>query len=356
MRKYPKRTALAVYCAMAVLTVGGCGFDPASVPVPGTTVSGQTYPLHIEFADVLNLPRGAKVIADGVTVGNLSGLRIVETSTAEGKPARGFVIADIEVMESVRLPGDVIAELRSATPLGDVHIALTSPSGSSVAPLTSGATIAVAQTRKSPQPEDTMAGLATALGSGAVTDIQDTVRQLNSTLPRDPRQTAQIFGVLGTDLTDVAGDLGSLDALLDALTATTGTVTEYLPVLEPMLTDDGVRHLVASTNSVINVFFIFTNLAPVARNAVWLAPLVSAADAAAAAYVPMLFGYRPLDLGSPSNMAMLVDFIQNKLIPFAEHGPKVNLTGISASGPEAVPAADQTGRIIDTLRMIGAVR
>lgn len=344
------RRALAVPLCAAALTTGGCGFDPASVPLPGTTVSGPTYRLHIQFANALNLPPGAKVLADGVPVGNLTGLRIMDRDRA----TRGYVIADVEVRSSVRLPADVTAELRQATPLGDVHIALVSPPGSSAAPLAPDATVALDHTRQATQVEDTMAGLATALGSGAITSIQNTMRQINGALPTDPRETARIFGVLGSDLTDVAGDLGSLDRILDGLGAVENTVDDYLPVLRKMLSDDGTEHLVAATQSVIGVFFIFTNLAPVAHSAVWLGPLLQASDAAARAYLPMLFGIQPLNLDQPTNLKMLVDLIQNKLIPFAERGPKINLTRVAA-GDGGSPT-DRTDRILETLRMIGAVR
>ncbi|MFB7718256.1 MlaD family protein [Nocardia sp. NPDC056100] len=349
-----RRIRLAAVLAGLVLTVNGCAFDPSSVPIPGTTVSGDTYPLHIEFPNALNLPPGAKVIADGVEVGNLRRLRIIDTDPA-GKPVRGYVIADIALARSVSLPGDVTATLQQSTPLGDVRIALTSQPGSTAAPLAADAVIPLARTRPSTQIEDTLAGLATALGSGAITDIQNTVRQINTALPRDPRDTARIFGVLGSDLTDVAGDLGSLDAMLSGLTAVNGTVAENLPLLDEMLTDRGTRHLLDSTQSVIGVLYIFTNLGPVAHSAAWLAPLLQSADAAARAYVPMLFSARPLDLAGPSNLTMLIDLIQNKLIPFAQRGPKVNLTQVTADDT-AGTVTDRTDRILDTLRMIGAVQ
>lgn len=341
------RVVLAAGAAVTLLAFTGCGFDPSTVPVPGTTVSGETYSLHLEFANVLNLPPGAKVLADGVQIGNLTGLHITDSA------GHALVVADIAVRASVPLPADVTAELRQATPLGDVHIALTTPPGSTAAKLTDGATIPLAHTSQAPQVEDTLAGLATAVGSGAVNDIQDTVRRLNSVLPGDPAYTARIFGVLGADLEDVGGNLQSVDALLNGLESTTRTALDDLPILSPMLTDKGTGHLVDTVSAVVSVFYIFTNLAPVAHQAVWLAPLVDGTDAAAKAVVPMLFGAHPMDLDTPSNLKTLVDLIQNKLIPFAEHGPKVDLVGITGVGGSPV---DSTERIIQTLRMIGLVR
>jgi phospholipid/cholesterol/gamma-HCH transport system substrate-binding protein len=66
-----------------------------------------------------------------------------------------------------------------------------------------------------------------------------------------------------------------------------------------------------------------------------------------------------LDLQAPSNLNKLVALIREKVIPFADHGPKVNIVGVDIEGSPAVAELSNEGqvdRIIDTLRMIGAVR
>ena len=52
-RKMLRRSVVALVIAGG-LAVGGCGFDPAEVPVPGSTVSGSTYRVQIEFSSALN--------------------------------------------------------------------------------------------------------------------------------------------------------------------------------------------------------------------------------------------------------------------------------------------------------------
>ncbi len=342
--------------AVAVLSVvalvgAGCAFDPAEMQVPGTTVSGDTYPIDIQFANVLNLPPGAKVLADGVEVGNLTGLEVHDPAGA-GRPDRdgGFVVAHVEIKAAVQLPRTTSAQLRQATPLGDVHIALTTPKSTDSGLLVAGDTIPKSQTSQAPQIEDTMAGLATAISGGTVQSFQDIVRQLNAALPNDPAQTARIFQVLGKDVQDLAADLGSVDALLDGMTATSQVFLDNRDKLRVMLTDEGVRHTVSVFASVIQIILMMTLLGPIARNAVWLGPLVQSLDRTAKAVVPVLFAGNPLDVSAPSNLKRLVDLIQNKLIPFAELGPKVNVTTAKVS------AADKTDQIVDVLRMIGVVR
>ncbi|QLY28855.1 MCE family protein [Nocardia huaxiensis] len=349
-----RKTAIAVLAG--VLTTAACGFDPAQVDVPGTRVGGPTYMLRIEFPNALNLPPGAKVIANGVLAGNLDGLEVVEPgSDSAGK---GFVVATVDITESVRLPANVTAELRQATPLGDVHIALTSPPDATGPALGDGATIPLRQTVTPLQVEDTLAGLATAMGSGAILDLQKIVRQLNTALPDHPEQTARMFAVLGADFTDVAAHLDDVDSFLEGLEANARQILDDEPMLSKLLADYGVEHVSAVVNSVLGVLLIMSALAPVATNAAWLAPAVAGLDDTAKALVPLLFTNRPLDLNAPSNLNAMVALLRDKIIPFAERGPKVNVVGATIGDTDAPAVAedDQVQRILETLRMIGAVR
>lgn len=349
---------LTIALATIATLVAGCAFDPSSVKLPGTTVSGDKYSLDIEFANVLNLPPGAKVIANGVRVGDLDKLRIVDPDTNNAL-AKGYIVATVQVKSSVQLPTTTKVELRQATPLGDVHIALlVPPSDSNTAMFEPGATIPLSQTIAAAPVEDTLAGLATVVGGGTITDIQDTVRQLNAALPADPKDTTRIFNQLKADLVDVGANVQTVDAVLAGLGSNVGVLLDDADILDQLLTASGVDHEVKVIGSLVKVLFLFTALGPLAHKAIWLAPLVNSLDEAATAFVPMILGNRPLDLGSPSNLKKLVDLIQYKIIPFVEHGPKVNIATATVSGPAAVALtpADQTNRIVDTLRMIGAVR
>ncbi|MEU2042245.1 MlaD family protein [Nocardia niwae] len=354
--------APALAASIVLLATTGCGFRPGDVPVPGTGVSGPTYQLRIEFADVLNLPQGAKVIAGGVRVGQLIKVTLVDPVAATpDRPAhRGYVVADLALRSSVRLRVGTTAELRQETPLGDVHISLTEPDIETGGELEPGATIRLANTTQSPPIEDILAGLSTFIGSGAVADIQSIVRDMNGVLPADPRDTARVAGLLGSDLLDLGDHLESVDAVLDGLRATVEEgLGHNLSTVGELLNPYGVRQTSESINAQIGVIFVLTALGPLAPSAQWLGPLLQSLDGTMRAVVPMLFGGRPLDTESPSNLKRLVDLLHNKIIPFAEHGPKVNLVDVSiapASAATALSPDEQSGRIVDTLRMIGAVR
>ncbi|MFE6861818.1 MlaD family protein [Nocardia sp. NPDC057668] len=341
-----------------LLTLTACGWKPSEITVPGSGVDGPTYPLRIEFADVLNLPPGAKVFADGVRVGELTALDLVDPDPAAATIAgrRGYVVAEVAVRTSVRLPAETTAALRQETPLGDVHIALSVPATAAGSVLEPGATIPLAQTIAALPIEDIFAGLSAFVGSGAVTDIQTIVTTMNGVMPENPADTARLAGLLGADLMDMGENLNSVDTLLNGLAATGDQgLVQNLPMFDVLLTPYGVQHTVDTINAEIGVIFVLTALGPVAPSLTWLAPVVQSLDGTARAVVPMLFGAHPLDTDSPSTMKKLVDLIQNKIIPFAEQGPKVNLAGVSGVPGTGSPE-EQTGRILGTLRMIGAVR
>ncbi|WP_307829855.1 MlaD family protein [Antrihabitans stalagmiti] len=347
---------MAAVLLAAVLSVGGCAFDPSSVPLPGTTVSGQTYRIHIEFANALNLPARAKVASNGIQIGSLRSVRLVDPSESR----EGYVVADVDISESVKLPTNTSAQLRQATVLGDIYIALVTPSDGYDTPIPPDGTIGLAQSQPALQIEDAMAGIATFVGGGAFDQAQDIINRMNSVLPQDPNDTARISSVLGANFIDVSENLNQVDALLDGMTADAAVVSDNGPALSQLLTDEGAAQAVNSMNSLVATLDLFGALGTVAHSLEWLTPLFTSADAAAKAFVPLAFTSRPLDLTAPSNLNRLVDLIRDKLIPFVEHGPKLNIVDVNttpttAASP-AVATDEQVARIIATLRMIGAVR
>ncbi|MGW5575195.1 MlaD family protein [Nocardia thailandica] len=347
-----RRGRLVAAAVVAVfLTIGGCGFDPASVPVPGTGVGEPTHPVRIEFTSALNLPARAKVMADGIRVGTVTGVEVVDA------PQGGYVVVTAEIAESALLRTDTIAQLRQNTVLGDIHVELTTPVTSSAPRLEAGATIPRANTRPATQIEDTLVGLSTLIQGGAITRFQDIVAQLNSAFPDDPAQTRRIAQVLAADTVDLAANLQTADTFLDGLDKTVQTVSDKKDTLAELLTEPGVAHASDAVASIVNVVGVLGALGGVAHSLAWLAPLAASGDAAASAFVPLALTGRPLDLSQPSNLNALVSLIRDRIIPFFERGPKVNVTGVRVSGPDSTPGVDdQVESIVRTLRMIGAVR
>ncbi|MEU4313017.1 MlaD family protein [Nocardia sp. NPDC024068] len=343
------RRALAGAGLVAALGLSGCAYDPSDTPVPGASVSGGSYPVRIEFANALNLPARAKVIANGAQVGNVEKVEVVP-GDASGP---GYVVVDIEVDDSVELPVSTVAELRQNTVLGDIHVALTTPPDGYGTLLEPGGTITLDRTRPPVQLEDTMAAIAFFVNSGSVGHLQDIVNRFNSVLPAEPAETQRIAQVLSTDAVDLANHLDQVDLLLYGVASNAEVMHGIQDELDNILRPESVEQMNAATESIAGVTDIFGGLGPVGQSLTWLAPLAQSGGAAAAAFIPLLTG-GPLDLREPSNLNLLVDLIQNKVIPFVENGPKVNVSAVRTGDPRSTD--DQVHRIIETLRMIGAVR
>ncbi|WP_330183029.1 MlaD family protein [Nocardia sp. NBC_01503] len=334
-----------------VAGVGGCAFDPSSVPVPGTSVSGPTYRIHIEFGNVLNLPARAKVIANGAQVGTVSGVRVVDSAHAGGRG--GYVVVDADISAKVQLPETTIAELRQNTVLGDIHLALTTPTDGFGSLLRADGTIPRERTHPPVQLEDTMAALAAFTQGGAVNQLQDIINRFNAVLPADPNETKRIARNAAGNAVDLAANLDQVDSLLNGLGTNAQVLHDRVDFLDHQLSQESVDAMNGITDSIRGVTQIFAALGQLGSSLTWLAPVVNSADGAAKAFVPLAFSGSPLDLSVPSNLSMLVSLLRDKLIPFVEHGPKVNITGVQVN---SVSKDDQVGNILSALRMIGAVR
>lgn len=344
---------LAVTMA-AVLPAAGCAFDPSSVPVPGTTVSGPTYHVRIEFSNVLNLPARAKIMANGAQVGTVSSVAVVDSVRAGGRG--GYVVVDADISKSVRLPATTVAELRQNTVLGDIHVALITPPGGFGSLLADGGTIPLRQTKPPVQLEDTMAAVATFTQGGSVSQLQDIIDRFNDVLPKQPEQTARISKTMAGDAVDLAANLDRVDSLLNGIGTNAQVLHDIRPELDDILSQHSVDEMNGIVASIMGVTNVFGALGPVGASLTWLGPLLSSTDAAAQAFVPLIAGSRPLDLSKPSNLQALVTLLRDKVIPFAEHGPKVNIVGVRTAASAEVSTQDQVDRIVATLRMIGLVR
>ncbi|MFD4430957.1 MlaD family protein [Nocardia sp. NPDC058497] len=346
-RKTLRRSMIALVVA-AGLAVGGCGFDPAEVPVPGSTVSGPTYRVQIEFSSALNLPAKSKVIANGAEIGNVDTVRVVQPADAPAGRG-GYVIVEADILDSVQLPTTTIAELRQDTILGDIHVALTTPKDGFGTLLRDGGTIPIARTKPPVQLEDTMATMALFVQGGAIGQLQDMIGRVNSVMPQDPKETARISAVMGADAADLAANLDKVDLLVNGLAANAEVMVGIEAELTNILTPEAVQALSGTQDSIAKTMAIFLALGPVGSSLTWLAPIATAGDAAATAFLPLATG-GSADLRSSTNMALLTALLRDKIIPFAERGPKVNITGVQVSEDE------QVEQIVTALRMIGMVR
>lgn len=205
-------SALALAVA-AALTTAGCGSSGlASLPLPHPGLSGDGYSITAVFENALNVPAFAKVRLAGADVGQL------ETLEARDYTA----VATLRISDGVRLPEGTTAELRSATPLGDVFIAVQPPANApSNAPvLKDGDTIGIENTAAAATVENLLTGAAVLVNGGAVQNLTDIINGAGKAAGENGGKN---FGQLVDKTNRLLGTMERrTDQISDSLTALSG--------------------------------------------------------------------------------------------------------------------------------------
>lgn len=352
-RHYRPIRCVTAIVAMS-LALASCAFDPARLVLP---TAGGTYPVHIQFTTALNLPSGAKVVANGARVGQLDKVNIVDPGAG-----RGYVIASINVDKSVALPKSTRAQLRQDTLLGDIYISLSAKPSEGTAVIAPGGSIPLEQTEPALQIEDILSGLANFVSGGALHAAQDVINQLNSALPQDPAETARVAAILKQDAIDISGSLDSMDNFLDGIEASVSAIQNNKSILDILLTREGTDTTIGIAKSLIHTIGIIGAIGGIADSLSWLAPFATELDASTKAFIPLLLAKdRTLNLRAPSNLNSLRALLREKLLPYFNDGSRTHMTVSSievedADGNTSVTTEDQLDQIVATLRMIGFVR
>ncbi|MET9491265.1 MlaD family protein [Nocardia sp. NPDC006630] len=157
------RVIAAVTVSTAACTATACSVSLDKLPLPAPGVGGDSYSLTATFTNALNLPAKAKVRLDGADVGEVESMR-AQSYTA-------VVVMRIE--SGVRLAAGTTAELRSATPLGDVFVSLNPPAHPDpTAPaLGAGAQLPVQSTSAAATIEEMLTRAALLVNGGAVGNL-----------------------------------------------------------------------------------------------------------------------------------------------------------------------------------------
>lgn len=222
-----RRHALGLVTAFS-LALGGCGVTASDLPLPGGGIGGETYELNAVFSDALNLPDKAHVKLEGVRIGTVTDIA-AKDFTAQ---------VTMVIRKDVALPVGTSAELRQATPLGDVFVALQPPaaSGSAVA-LRPGDTIPITATSAAASVEDTLAALSALVNGGGLGELKTIVTEVNAALDGRGPQTAHLINQLTTTLTTLNKRTAEIDRILDSALALTTTARERRGTIDAAFAD-----------------------------------------------------------------------------------------------------------------------
>lgn len=173
------RTKKAVMGAVSLLTalsLTACGALPGitveQIPLPSPGGLGDTIELKAVFDNALNLPGQAKVRLGGTDVGVVSDI--------EAKDYRAVVMMDVS--ESTPIPVGTGAELRQATPLGDVFVALNPPADTSAGGFMRAGDTLTGETSAAATVEDLLVSMTAQVDSGSVSSLQQIFTELSTAL------------------------------------------------------------------------------------------------------------------------------------------------------------------------------
>lgn len=220
-----KKKALAV-AVSAALVCSGCATNGlASLPLPAPGMGTGGYLLNAVFSNALNLPAHAMVKLAGADVGQL-----------ESMVARNYTaVTTLRLMDGVRVPVGSTAELRSATPLGDVFVAIKTPApvDPHAALLKNGDTIGLASTRAAATVESVLSSAALLVNGGAVRNFTTIINGAG----KATGDQGQAFGDLINRTNALLGKLDARSDQIDAAVNETAGLADRIDQKNHAITD-----------------------------------------------------------------------------------------------------------------------
>lgn len=229
------RTRTAAAIAAAVLLTSGCATNGlASIPLPAPGLGSGGYELTAVFANALNLPMNAKVKLAGADVGQ------VESMVARDYTA----VTTLRIRDGVLLPRGSTAELRTATPLGDVFVSLRPPAQttSETPMLTNGDTIGLDSTAAAATVESVLSSAAILVNGGAVRNFTNIINGFGKATGEQGhafgdlvRKSNQLLGTMDSRSGQISDALTELSRLSAELDAKNQALTDVMAAADPAM-------------------------------------------------------------------------------------------------------------------------
>ena len=227
-----RKSALAIAVATAIVSSGCATNGLASLPLPAPGLGSGGYTLTAVFSNALNLPMNARVKLAGADVGQ------VESMVARNYTA----VTRLRIANGVLLPRGSTAELRTATPLGDVFVALKPPAADSpnIPTLKDGDTIGLDSTAAAATVESVLSSAAILVNGGAVRNFTNIINGFGKATGDQGqafgdliRKSNQLLGTLDTRSDQISSALTQLSRLADQLDAKDQTITDLMAAASP---------------------------------------------------------------------------------------------------------------------------
>ena len=347
MTRRSMRAACVLLATVAISLTSACSLDPTRLPVPGAYTPHHAYNIKIQFASVLNLPARAKVDSGGVQIGVLDRVQL------EGTTAVTYV----EIAGDTKLPVNTRAELRQATPLGDIYIALLPPDDRSGAILRDGDTIPFRNTAPADNVEDLLRSMSNLVAGGAIGTLQTTVVNVNKAFPKDPGELTRMQHTVAGVLNDLADNQHTIDDILSGMENITSSFAANTTVFNRLVTEGPAKlqGLSAVTMAILNVVGASHDVGilggelinPIAGDLLQILSYIT----------PMVGTMATVDTTIPVIADKIVALLRYKLLGFfRDGGPKYTITELHApTGHEGVDPADKADQAVQAMQTMGMV-
>ena len=353
MTRRPMRAGCALLVAVALSLTPSCSLDPTRLPVPGAYSPHRSYRIKIQFSSVLNLPARAKVDSGGVQIGVLDHVQLDGTTA----------VAYVDIAGDSKLADNTRAELRQATPLGDIYIALVPPedragdlSGDGSKPvLRDGDTIPLRNTAPADNVEDLLRSVSNLVSGGAIGTLQNTVVNVNKAFPKDPAELTRIQRTLGGVLNDLAANQDTIDGILSSMENITTNLAANTGVFNRLITEGPPKldGLSAITVAILNVVGDSKDIGGLGGEI--LNPITGDVMQMLSYITPIIGTIATVDTTIPVLADKLIAFLHYKLLGwFRQGGPKYIVSELHPpNGHEGVDPADKSDAAVRAMQSMG---
>lgn len=251
-----RRTRWSIAVGSVLWLTTGCATGLDSVPLPSPGAGGPTYDLNAVFTDALNLPSKAKVRLYGADIGEVTSID-AEDFTAQ---------VHMRIRRDVPLQVGSTAELRSATPLGDVFVQVRPPSDNAdgVPLLRGGETIPLASTAAAPTVEELLNSLAMLVNGGAIRALTTDVNGAGRAVGGRGEKLAGLISETNIFLSKMSARSAQLDATMRSTSALAAEVASHQQSLDTALSA-GAPALAVISDNTARIMDMVDNVARITR-------------------------------------------------------------------------------------------
>lgn len=229
----PRARAVIQAAAVALVAMTTSACDPPtleSLDLPAPSIGSDAYAVTAKFANALNLPDLAKVRLKGADIGEVESIEAIDD----------VAVVKLRILRGVRLPVGSTAQLRSATPLGDVFVALEPPNQPDTELLKDGDVLDLQTTSSAASVEAVLSSAAVLVNGGVVRNLTHLVNGLGKasadngqTLGNIVGQSNQLLDTLNKRSAQIQNSLDKTSQLAASISSREKTINALLDASAP---------------------------------------------------------------------------------------------------------------------------